>query len=387
MSRSRSQKQALRTIALSLGCVLLIGNQCGEFGANESWPSGATLLADTDSLDRLLGRLAVFESTPLADRAASIRASLPDCPIVEGRAESGRLGDALQALTCRSERSDLAALERIRAGSDLAVSLPIDGEWVLGALSIQPNGDVDLEIRVPDTATKGLAGLVLPGSEAPGAAELSRSRTLIHARVRPIGGVDLAALVPAQSQGAQLFRLKSDLFAGVVLDAVWELAVYLPEAGHPMPRTALALNFSHRTAAVAAMEKFISSLQESWPVTRTFFQIGSAEGACLLDLKLMPDLAPCYVATERALVVGWNPASLRKALDDSLPERGGLGDDGGAVIHLERFAEADLILSRALSVDLAIPRNGYPWRRVVATGTPVESSVRLQFRFETGDGS
>jgi hypothetical protein len=387
MSRSRSQKQALRTIALSLGCGLLIANTCNESRTSESWPGGAALLANTQSLNRLLGQLAQLENTPLADRAELIRTSLPDCPVVEGRAQSGRLSDVLQTLTCRSAGSDLAALERIRADSDLAVALPIDGNRVLGALTIDASGDVDLEIRVPDAAAAGLAGLVLPGSQDPGAAELSRSHTLIHARIRPIGGVDIARLVPRQSQGAQLFRLKSELFAGVVLDGVWELAVYMPEVGHQMPRTALALTFSHRAAAVAAMEGFISNLQESWPVSRTFFQIGSAQGACLLDLRLMPDLAPCYVATKRALVVGWNPASLHKALDDSRPELEDLGDGGGAVVHLERFAEADQILSRALSIDLASPTHGYPWRRVVATGVPLESMVRLRFRFETGEGS
>jgi hypothetical protein len=387
MNRSRSHKHALRTIALSVGCGLLIGSQCDEIASNESWPSGAALLADTASLDRLLGQLAQLEGTPLADRAELIRASLPECPSVEGRAESGRLWDALQALTCRSAGSELASLERIRGDADLAISLPIDGDRVLAALSIHPSGDVDLEIRVPDSAATGLAGLILPGSESAGAAELSRSRALIHARVRPIGGIDLAALVPAQSQGALLFRLKSELFAGVALDGVWEFAVYLPEVGHPMPRTALALNFNHRVAAVAAMEGFISSLQQSWPVKRTFFRIGSAEGACLLDLRLMPDLAPCYIATDRALVVGWNPASLHKALDGSQPEQEDFGDNGGAVIHLERFAEADQILSRALSVDLATPQHGYPWRRVVATSDPVESGVRLQIRFESGEGS
>ena len=387
MSRSRSQKQALRTIALTLGCGLLIGNHCGEFEATESWPGGVALLANTESLDQLLGRLAQLESTPLGERAELIRASLPDCPVVEGRAESRRLSDALQTLSCRRAGSDLAALERLRADADLAVALPIDGGRILGRLSIQPSGDVDLEIRVPDAAAQGLAGLVLPGAEAPGAAELSRSRTLIHARIRPIGGVDLAALVPAQSQGAQLFRLKSELFAGVVLDGVWELAVYLPEVGHPMPRTALALNFSHRTAAVVAIEGFISSLQESWPVARSVFRVGSADGACLLDLRLMPDLAPCYVATERALVIGWNPASIHKALDGSGPEREDLSDRGGAVVHFDRFVEADRILSRALSVDLASLPNGYPWRRVIATGVSVESSVRLRLRFETGEGS
>ncbi len=101
----------------------------------------------------------------------------------------------------------------------------------------------------------------------------------------------------------------------------------------------------------------------------------------------MPDLAPCYVATERALVVGWNPASLHKALDGARPELEDLGDTGGAVVHLERFAEADRILSSALPVDLASPPRGYPWRRVVVTGGPVESSVRLRLRFETEAGS
>jgi hypothetical protein len=387
MSRSRSQKQALRTIALSLGCGLLIANHCNQTGTNEFWPSGAALLADTESLDRLLGRLAQLESTPLADRAERLRASLPDCPTVEGRAESGRLSDVLQTLTCRSAGSDLAALERLRADSDLAVTFLLDGSPVLGTLSIDPSGDVDLEFRLPDAAAQGLVGLLLPGSDAPGATELSGSHTLIQARVRPVGGIDLAALIPPQSQGAQLFHLKSELFAGIVLDGVWELAVYLPEEGHPMPRTALALNFSNRAAALAAMEGFINSLQESWPVQRTFFRLGSAEGACLLDLRLMPDLAPCYVATERALVIGWNPASLHKALDGSRAELEELGETGGAIFHLERFAEADRILSRALSIDSASPSHGYPWRRVVATGAPVDSSMRLRLRFETGAGS
>ncbi len=171
------------------------------------------------------------------------------------------------------------------------------------------------------------------------------------------------------------------------MDGVWELAVYLPEEGHPMPRIALALDFSHRAAALAAMEGFISSLQESWPVQRTYFRLGSAEGACLLDLRLMPDLAPCYVATERALVVGWNPASLHKALDGSRAELEELGDTGGAIFHLERFAEADRILARALSIDMASPPHGYPWRRVVVTGALVGSGMQLRLRFESGAGS
>jgi hypothetical protein len=173
----------------------------------------------------------------------------------------------------------------------------------------------------------------------------------------------------------------------VALDGVWEVAIYLPEEGDPMPRSALALNFSHRSTAVAAMEEFIGDLRESWPVTRTFVRLGEAEGACLLDLAIMPGLAPCYVATERALIVGWNPASLRKALDGRGDERDGLGDTGGAIIHLDRFANADRILSSALSIDTSPHSTQYPWKRITAKGARDPSGFRLRLRFESGLGT
>ena len=386
MSRSRFQISALLTTALGLGSALWIASGCGEIEAIERWPSGAVLLANTRSLDRLLGRVAQLEGTPLARQAERIRARLPDCPIVEGRAESGLISDVWTSLHCASESPDLVALEQARNGWDLAVSVPVAGDHWLGTLSINPSGDVEIEIHLPRAAGEGLASLALPGEEAAGVVELSEFDTLVHARVRPQGGLDLASLIPSDSQGARLFRLKSELFAGIVLDGVWEVAIYLPEEGDPMPRTALALNFSHRSAAVAAMEGFIGDLRESWPVARTFFRLGEAEGACLLDLAIMPSLAPCYVATERALVIGWNPASLRKALDGRSGERDGLGDSSGAIIHLDRFANADRILSSALSIKARPHSPQYPWRRITAKGASDPSGFRLQLRLESGLG-
>jgi len=387
MSRSRSQISAPIATALGLGFALGIAAGCGEIETAPRWPSGAALLANTHSLERLLAEIALLEGTPLARRAERIRAQLPECPAVEARAESGRIADLWTAFECAAGNRDLVALEHAREGWDLAVSVPFAGDHWLGALSIGANRDVEIELRLPRAAGEGLARLALPGDEAAGAVELSESETLVHARVRPQGGLDLASLVPADSQGARLFRLKSELFAGVALDGVWEIAIYLPEQGDPMPRTALALNFSQRSAAVAAMEEFIRDLQESWPVARTPFRIGDAEGACLLDLAIMPGLAPCYVATQRALVVGWNPASLRKALDGHAVEPGGLGDRSGAIVHLDRFTEADRILAFAQSVDVKPHSTPYPWRRITADGTRDRSGFRLQLRFESGAGT
>ena len=303
MSRLRSQNSALMSVALGLGAALWIATACGEIEAEERWPNGIALLADTHNLDRLLEQVVQLEGTPLARWAERLRASLPNCQTIGGQAESGELSDLWPALTCRAEDSDFGALEHARNGWDLAVSAPIAGGHWVGTLSISESGDIELALRLPRVAAEGLTSFALPGIEAAGATELSESETLVHARIRPQGGLDLASLVPADSQGARLLRLKSELFAGLVLDGVWEIATYLPEEGKAMPRTALALNFSNRAAAVAAMEDFIGNLQESWPVARTFFRLDEADGACLLDLAIMPDLAPCYVATDRALIV------------------------------------------------------------------------------------
>ena len=95
-------------------------------------------------------------------------------------------------------------------------------------------------------AVRGAHALLLPGDESPGPDVLSGSQRLFHARARPEGGLDFASLVPEGSQADRMFLLKSELFAGAVLDGTWEAAIYLPEDGEPTPRAALALGFTHR---------------------------------------------------------------------------------------------------------------------------------------------
>jgi hypothetical protein len=183
-----------------------------------------------------------------------------------------------------------------------------------------------------------------------------------------------------------MFRLKCEIFAGTVLDGTWEMAIYLPEPAAQMPRAALAVGFSMRGPAVAAMEHFISDLQESWPVRRTPFSSGDAEGACLPDLNLLPDLAPCYVATQSALVVGWNSASLDRALR--------FGAVGGAPPHsasgfhvdLTRFPEADARFSAATDEPGAVPKR-MPWEKISANALARDDDVDLRIRLDRGDGA
>ena len=227
----------------------------------------------------------------------------------------------------------------------------------------------------------------MPGSDSPGATLLSGDDTLIHARIRPSAGLNLASLISADGQGAQMFRLKSELFAGVVLDGSWEMAIYLPEEGSRMPRMAIALGFQYRSAATGAMDSFIEELERTWPVARSPFRLGEAEGACLLGLKLLPELAPCYVASDAALVIGWNPASLRKSVKSGAESLAALGELGGVAINLARFAQADAILSRALAVPTGTLSGGFPWQRALASGKPSDSGFRLHVQLQAGPRS
>jgi hypothetical protein len=351
------------------------------------------VIARTEALARLLARLQRLEGTRLARQAAALAGALPDCEWLEGREEEGRPADVWSHLSCRPADSALAGLDRERGDRDLAFSLPANGgARTLGTLAIDARGDVDVEVLLPRSAFAGTWALTLPGAEPPGPTLLSHADELVHARLRPEGGLDIASLVPESSQADRMFRLKSELFAGAVLDGTWEVAIYLPEPGRPMPRSALAVGFSLKRPAVAAMERFVDDLQAAWPVRRSDFAVGAAKGACLLDLNLLPDLAPCYVATEGALVVGWNPASVSKALAKSAEMGAGSGaldPQGGLTVELERFPEADARFARLADARFAqlappeapqSPAGAYPWRRLTADGVREGETVRLRVR-------
>jgi len=357
---------------------VLAGAGCGPEAPPE--PSGAQLSAGTAELRQLLGLLARLEGTPLAHGAERLAARLPDCAALEARAPQADLAALLEGLGCAQPTGALAALHRERGSDALAFAWPLEPGLVLrGRLRLDAAGNAELELRLPRDAAEGARGLWLPGGP-PGPAVLSGSETLLHARLRPAAGLDLASLVPDGSQADRLFRLKSELFSGALLDGTWEAAIYLPAAGESMPRAALALGFRQRDAAVAALEALLEQLGRSWPVHRSFFELTGARGACLLDLRILPGLAPCYVAGERTLVLGWNPASLRKALDGAPVE---LGDAGGLLVELARFAEADARLAAGAASPAALaPAFESPWTRLRAAGGEQDGELRVHVQLE-----
>jgi hypothetical protein len=325
----------------------------------------ASLLAERAPLVRLLTALSRLEGTPLGRRAAELAAALPDCPRLEARAPEPDAGALAAGLRCAEGAEPWP--------HDLRLTWPLPGDLSLAAwLDVDERGGIEASFELPGAAAHGARALLLPGPEPPGPAVLSGTESLLQARVRPAGGLDLAALVPEGGQGDRMFRLKSELFRGVVLDGSWEAALYLPGEGEPLPRAALALGFSNRAAAVAAAEDFLAELARTWPVRRSYFSIAGADGACLLDLRILPAFAPCYLATERALVVGYNPASLRKALDGAPPA---LGEAGGLLLDFARFAESDARLAGSAPGQA-------PWCRLRAEPEPDGDAVRVHVRLD-----
>jgi len=388
--RPSSRGKAARSLVLALCCAAAAATSgCrAEPGADPDWPGGTLVIAERAALERLLGRLERLEGTPLGRLAATLAATLPPCAWLEGRAENGPPSTVWRALQCRGSESAFPGLDRERGGREIAFALPEQsGERVVGTLAVDADADVEAVLLLPRTAFGDAVALALPGDEAPGPALLSRRDELVHVRVRPEGGLDIAALVPERSQADQMFRLKSELFAGAVLDGTWEAAIYLPGEDDVMPPAALAVGFALKAPAVAAMDRFLADLEAAWPVRRSSFALGSAAGACLRELNLLPALAPCYVATDRALVVGWNAASLRRAFapDAAAREQGLLDASGGVVIDLDRIHAADAYFARRAG-DTAVERP-YPWHRITADGAREGDRVRLQLRLDAGAGA
>ncbi len=378
-----ARRRALRPVSLALAACLVIAGCSRPEAPGAGLPPGALLVARRAALERLLATAAQLAGTPLARQALALAQRLPRCEWVEAQAPTG--AELAGALACGDPAGPLAALHRARGEHDIAFALPLRGDarWI-GSANVAADGGVTASLVLPGDVLTGAAAFLLPGPEPAGLPVLSASEQLVHARVRAAERLDLASLVSADGQASRLFQLKSELFSGLVLDDTWEAAVYLPEAGQHSPRAALALGMRERAAAVAAIEGFLENVRTSWSVHRSAFSVGRANGACLLDLNLLPDLAPCYVATERALVVGWNPASLRKALDGEAEEPGvstELGGAGSLVLDLARMEEADARL-RALapSTDLLLPQQVYPWRRLMLSGESARGGIQLRLR-------
>lgn len=361
-----------------LALVLVSLTACVVHEESEPLPSGPFLSGEASAARRVLERIGTPSGTPLASSARALLERISECEAlveigssVEGPGEPAR---------CLPRAAESGPVRRLRGESQLAFGLPLGAELsIVGTARVDAAGRVEVDARAPRRVPPTAIRLLVPGPEAPGAPILSGRDVLLHARVRP-SGLDIASWVPEGSQADRLFRLKSALFTGVVLEGTWEVAVYVPDADRALPPAALALDARITDGAVAAMESFIRELSSAWPVHRVPFAVDDRKGACLPDLRVLPDLAPCYVATEGALVVGWNARAVRRALSSG---DGALTGSASALfVDLERMAETDRRLQAAATPGLAPLNPGYGWRALRAEAGVEGDGLRVRMVLE-----
>jgi hypothetical protein len=351
-----------------------------------AWPPGTLLVAQASALSGFLDAVTTLERTPLARAAAALRERLPACDVVEAQSDAGDLEALAASLRCADPQGPLAPLHAVRGEHAVAFALP-------GARDARAVGTADLDgagariaLRWPGAA-QALAGF-LPGDDPAGPDRLSASERVAHGTLRS-AGLDLAALVPEGSQGDRLFRLKSDLFGAALLDGRIELALYQPLEHAAMPRAALALGVRSEDAARAAADRFLASIETSWRLQRAPIAVGDARGACLPDLHLAPELAPCYAIGDEALVVAWNEISLRHAIGSEASASPAGTVAGGASarfdIDLSAVSAADARLATTLG--LAPLAQHWPWRRIRASAEPMRGALQIQIELEPGQAS
>jgi hypothetical protein len=223
---------------------------------------------------------------------------------------------------------------------------------------------------------------------------------LAHLRMRPKGGLQLSQWLEAGGQADRLFALKGRLLEGALLEDTWEVAVLPPpgQGSRPMLAGALHHRLDRLTGPLrSALDEALSKLESTWPIRRSprnfLDKTGQAHaGACFLELPLLPDLAPCWVVTERALIIGDQPAAIEAALlgedapgraaADGVPsrERAPFAGLSGLRVDFERMRDSD----RRLAPGVPRTRPSDLWSTLSIDARPNEADqILIDARLET----
>ncbi len=369
LETSSGRRPALAAIALSmLVATLFAGCRSGE--SDDPLLRERVVSIDGEALSRFLVHIAQLEGTPAAGYSRRLLDHVASCGELwahfdapEPNGEPSLAFDS-PAFDCRdhsAETSDLVALVRAHRGAaDGFLSWPIgeDGRLEL-RLDVDPEGGLEIAGALVPPSDPGAFSLFIPGSDAPDAPVVAPSAALVHLRMRPAQGIGLSNLIPAGSQADRLFALKGRLLEGALLTGTWEFAFMPPAPDGEIPLAVGALH--HRLAGPLeeALDEALSQLETTWPIHRSprpFPIAGGAtlEGGCFLDLPLLPELAPCWVVTPDALLIGYRgeaidaalaPPAVSSAAGERTSDREEAARDARAAgrleIHLDRLKRVD----------------------------------------------
>lgn len=340
-------------------------------------PEPFRLLARAEPLRSLLADCSLGESTGASRWCAELAQRIETCDAVEAICAAGDSACGLERSAVCLTEEEIAQLG-LPAGTDF---------WLTGPASQTSEAGFDLRAVVQPERVR--AALTFQSAEGEpwarwlphgtlASPKLAAEGAFLLAQYRPEGG-----LVPPRtgevSLAERLYGLRSELFSAAVLEGDLEIAVYPPNEGELFPRIAAFLGTKRRDLAVRGMESYIEELQGQWPIQRLDYEFDGREGACLDNLRVMPEFAPCYLATPDGLAIGWNRQSLEQALPPGAsPVSGDFAagpESARLVLDAQRLAVADEKLARARD---RRPAYDYPVRALSLRAVPSPSGPRFE---------
>lgn len=341
----------------------------------------AVLAGRGEPLRAFLRDLETLAGTPLANAAARARRNLDGCDRVEGRAATA--AGLAASLRCPAPGDADRDLEALRGDDDLFFAVPVGGVRLTGRGRFAAGGGVTVDVEIPKPAGNQAFWSLLPRAAGLGSTVLSGRDVLIQARLGSDRGLDLASMIKADGLIDSFYKLRSRIFSKAVLTGVWEVAVYEPGASDQALPLALALEVTNAALGRVAVDEFLDDLGTTWPFHRRHFQVGDAEGECLDDVRVLLDLAPCYVIRGRTLVVGWSSEVTQRALAGNASDE--LADRSRLLVELERFPAAEKLLTHRAYGERAEARPlVYPWQRAVISGRRDGDLYRVRLELVRG---
>ena len=372
-------------LALLLACLTFAGG-CRSAPEDEL-PEGTLWAGDAAAARSLLAALEGFSGSPAAVAAGALRERLDGCRSFLAACPAGAACRLPATLACEPT-GPLAAVAGAARGEAAWVFSWRDGERRLVARGSEECGRLVVRASYRDEdETSAPWEALLPARGAPAPAAIATQQALLHLHLRSDRALEALGGMGSGDWAERLFSLRRELFTAMALEGTAELAVYAPREGEVIPPLVLALHVRDRDDAVRAMEELLARVRQRWSVTPSRWSLGEREGACLRDLNVLPDLAPCYLAGERQMLVGWNERSVRLALAAPSPPAGEEREaESELTLFLDRFAAADSTLARAHRDRVAEPVH-YPWSRVRVSGRRSGDRYGLLFEALPAQGS
>ena len=362
----------------------------------EALPDGTLWAGDAPAAHAFLAALQELAHSPAALLARDLDGRLAGCQRFLAFCPAGKPCSLAAALSCHPAGALAAQAEAARAGASWIFARHVRGSRL--TVWANPAAADGLRLRA-SFADDGSAAdappweALLPARRGAAPAVLTDDHALLHLQLRSDRGLASFRRGDAGGWAGRLFGLERGLFAAMALEGTSELAVYEPLPEQLIPPLALAVHTHESSSATAALEQLVSRVHQRWGAARTPWQLGPYRGACLADLNVLPELAPCYVATDRALVLGWNQLSVAVALmqPGARPVAALAGSQ--LVLHFDRFPLADQRLREAYAgtanpAPASDPGQAplhYPWSRLTLTGTKQWATYRLELRLLPAD--